>query len=105
MTSLHVAAKREDALEIVELLISKGADINIQDDNGVSETVILIQQRDCSLFLKWMSPFKQLYSFLVCVFFYIGHTPNDNVRAPINEVECLLPAYPCETDFYLLLSR
>ena len=74
MTSLHVAAERGEALEIVELLISKGAAINIQDYNGVSETVLLIQQRDCSLFLKWMSPLKQLYSFLVCVFFDIGHT-------------------------------
>ena len=69
MTSLHVAAKRGEALEIVELLISKGADINIQDYNGVSETVLLIQHRDCSVFLKWMSPLKQLYYFLVCVFF------------------------------------
>jgi len=74
MTSLHVAAERGEALEIVELLVSKGAAINIQDYNGVSETVLLIQQRDCSLFLKWMSPLKQLYSFLVFFFFDIGHT-------------------------------
>ena len=72
MTSLHVAAKKGEALEIVELLVSKGAAINIQDYNGVSETVLLIQQRDCSLFLKWMSPLKQLYSFLVCFFLILG---------------------------------
>ena len=45
MTSLHVAAKKGECLEIVKLLVAKGADINIKDNNGVSVTVLLIQQR------------------------------------------------------------
>ena len=44
MTSLHVAAKTGKGLEILRFLIDRAADINIQDDNGVSETVQLIQQ-------------------------------------------------------------
>ena len=42
MTSLHVAAKKGENLEIVIKLIGQGTDINIQDDNGVSETILLI---------------------------------------------------------------
>ena len=38
MTPLHVAAKKGECHEIVKYLIDKGTDINIQDDNGVSET-------------------------------------------------------------------
>ena len=38
MTSLHVAAKRGECIEIVKKLIQKGANIDIQDNNGVSET-------------------------------------------------------------------
>ena len=45
MTPLHVAAKRGECHEIVKYLIDQGTDINIQDDNGVSETVKLVQQR------------------------------------------------------------
>ena len=45
MTSLHVAAKTGESFEMVNFLIYKEADINIKDDNGVSETVLLIQQR------------------------------------------------------------
>ena len=44
MTPLHVAAEKGDRLEIVEYLIKKGADINIKDYSGVSETMLLIQQ-------------------------------------------------------------
>lgn len=46
MTCLHVAAKMGESLEIVKLLIGKGVDINILDDSGVSETVLLIQQEE-----------------------------------------------------------
>ena len=45
MTPLHVAAKKGECREIVKYLIDKGTDINIQDDNGVSETIKLVQQR------------------------------------------------------------
>ena len=45
MTPLHVAAEKGESLDIVKYLIDKGADINIKDDNGVSETILLIQQR------------------------------------------------------------
>ena len=41
MTPLHVAAEKGDRLDIVKYLISKGADINIKDDSGVSETTLL----------------------------------------------------------------
>ena len=34
MTPLHIAAER-GYIKIVDYLISKGADIDIQDDNGV----------------------------------------------------------------------
>ena len=34
-TSLHVAAKKGECLEIVKILKHKGADMNIKDDNGV----------------------------------------------------------------------
>ena len=44
MTPLHVAAEKGDRLDIVKYLISKEADINITDDNGVSETILLIEQ-------------------------------------------------------------
>ena len=39
MTPLHVAAEKGDRLEIVEYLSNKGADINIKDYSGVSETI------------------------------------------------------------------
>ena len=39
MTPLHVAAKKGESLDIVEYLIDKGADINIKDYNGVSESI------------------------------------------------------------------
>ena len=42
MTPLHVAAEKGESLDIVEYLISKEADINITDDNGVSETTLWI---------------------------------------------------------------
>ena len=45
MTPLHVAAEKGESLEIMKFLLGKGTAINIQDDNGVSETVLLIQQR------------------------------------------------------------
>ena len=38
MTPLHVAAEKGDRFDIVKYLSVKGADINITDDNGVSET-------------------------------------------------------------------
>ena len=44
MTPLHVAAEKGDRLDIVEYLISKEADINITDDNGVSKTTLVIGQ-------------------------------------------------------------
>ena len=40
MTPLHVAAQRGERISIVEYLVDKGADINIEDDNGVSKMVI-----------------------------------------------------------------
>ena len=36
MTPLHVAAERGDRFNIGKYLIGKGADINIQDKNGVN---------------------------------------------------------------------
>ena len=66
MTPLHVAAEKGDRLDIVEYLISKEADINITDDNGVSET----NDRTgvpCPLFMlkmmdkySWMLTFKPM---------------------------------------------
>ena len=50
MTPLHVAAEKGDRLEIVKYLISKEADINITDYNGVSETKLVVQQRVLYLF-------------------------------------------------------
>ena len=44
MSPLHVAAKKGECREIVEYLINKGTDINIKDYNGVSETIVLVQQ-------------------------------------------------------------
>ena len=41
MTSLHVAAKKGESIEIVQYLLNKGADINIKDDKGVIETILL----------------------------------------------------------------
>ena len=35
MTPLHVAAEKGESLDIVKYLISKEADIDITDDNGV----------------------------------------------------------------------
>ena len=45
MTPLHVVAEKGDRLDIVKYLLDKGADINIKDYNGVSKTILLIQQR------------------------------------------------------------
>ena len=41
MTPLHVAAKKGDRLELVDYLLDKGADINIKDYSGVSDTTLL----------------------------------------------------------------
>jgi len=40
MTPLHVAAKKGESLDIVEYLIHKGADINIQNNNEVKKTTL-----------------------------------------------------------------
>ena len=40
MTPLHVAAEKGDRLDIVQYLIGEGADINIKDSCGVSETYV-----------------------------------------------------------------
>ena len=40
MTPLHVAAEKGDCLNIVQYLIDEGADINIRDSSGVSETYV-----------------------------------------------------------------
>ena len=40
-TALHIAA-REGHERTVEYLVSKGADINIQDNNGVCMTILLM---------------------------------------------------------------
>ena len=39
MTPLHVVAEKGDRLDVVKYLLDKGADINIKDYNGVSETI------------------------------------------------------------------
>ena len=39
-----MAADKGERREIVEYLIDKGTDINIEDYNGVSETIVLLQQ-------------------------------------------------------------
>ena len=44
MSPLHVAAKKGECCEIVEYLVNKGTDINIEDFNGVSDTIVLVQQ-------------------------------------------------------------
>ena len=44
MTPLHVATQRGDRIGIVNYLVDQGADIDIEDDNGVSKigwTVLL----------------------------------------------------------------
>lgn len=38
MTPLHVAAQRGDRISIVKYFLDQKADINIKDDNRVSET-------------------------------------------------------------------
>ena len=40
MTPLHVAAKKGESLDIVEHLIHRGADINIQNNNKVNKTTL-----------------------------------------------------------------
>ena len=45
MTHLHVAAEKGDSLDVVEYLIKNGADINIIDYSGVSETTLLIEHQ------------------------------------------------------------
>ena len=42
MTPLHVAVKKGDRLDIVKILLDKGANINISDEYGVSESILLI---------------------------------------------------------------
>lgn len=37
MTPLHVAAQKGDRISIVKYLLRKKADINIEDNNGVSK--------------------------------------------------------------------
>ena len=49
MTPLHVAANKGESLEIVEYLIHKGADINIKDYNGVSETICTTDSTDSAV--------------------------------------------------------
>ena len=41
MTSLHVAAEN-GRFGLVKALVEKGANINIQDNNGVSKAVLLV---------------------------------------------------------------
>ena len=56
MTPLHVAAKKGECPKIVKYLIDKGTDINIKDNNGVSETIVLVEQRVlCPLFNSVLS--------------------------------------------------
>ena len=55
MTPLHVAAKKGECRTIMEYLIDKGTDINIQDHNGVSETVKLVQQRYLYSLLNYLA--------------------------------------------------
>ena len=45
MTPLHVAAHKGDRISIVEHLLHKKADVNIEDNNGVSKTTIIMSQR------------------------------------------------------------
>ena len=40
MTPLHVAAQKGDRISIVKYLVDQKADINIEDNNGVSKTTI-----------------------------------------------------------------
>ena len=49
MTSLHVAAKKGESLDIVEYLIKKGANINVTDYNGVRLCILLTNL--CSSFI------------------------------------------------------
>ena len=49
MTPLHVAAKKGECPKIVKYLIDKGTDINIKDNNGVSETIVLVEQSAVSI--------------------------------------------------------
>ena len=41
MTPFHVAAERGRCEEILEHLLSKGGDIDIKNDDGVSDTVYI----------------------------------------------------------------
>ena len=50
MTPLHVAAEKGDRLDIVEYLLDKRADINIRDYNGVSETILYINDPTGTVF-------------------------------------------------------
>ena len=45
MTPLHVAAKKGECRKIMKYLIDKGVDINVKDHSGVSEIIVLVQQR------------------------------------------------------------
>ena len=47
MTPLHVAAKKGDRLDIVEYLIGKGANINIEDYSGVSGRLYYCLNTEC----------------------------------------------------------
>ena len=48
MSPLHVAAKKGESLDIVDYLIDKGANINIQNTHGVSENIYSIDSTDSS---------------------------------------------------------
>ena len=50
MTPLHVAAEKGDRLDIVKYLCEKGADINIKDQSGVSEIILLIERSAIFIF-------------------------------------------------------
>ena len=69
LTPLHEAAIKGDRLDMVEYFIGKGADINVKDYNGVSETILLTQQRVlypslyCAV-LKFQPPRSEVYTSL-----------------------------------------
>ena len=57
MTPLHVAAEKGECLDVVEYLIDEGANINIKDYNGVSETMLILQIVLYSLFILLFEKF------------------------------------------------
>ena len=79
-----MAAERGECREIVEYLIDKGTDINIKDSNGVSDTIVLVQQRV-------LYPFYLESAYLCnsCVLLWrkvsSRPTATQNVRLPIED--------------------